>query len=444
MRGFYVEEGEKRMKGAWFFTSFVLLALLATACSRNPDNLTPARPTTTAVDSLPVQPSSTPTTQAQVDTPATPQPSAVLPTLTVELSEPAPTIPATQGAEPPPSIPTSTSPGAPCLDEAVFVGDITVPDGTLFRPGEAFTKTWRVKNTGTCTWDTGYSLVYISGDIMNGNFNNPIGPTSPGELADVSVDMAAPMRGGEQTGYWQFKNASGQPFGVGFNRGGPLWVKINVTFFDPDPQPTAVVIMPPPQFGPTPTLGVSAGPTPTRSVSAGPTPTRSVSVGLAPTPTSRSVPTPTPAFVVVNPTAPPASIGCTPQQNTVYVDQMLTLINQARAESGLQPVFLQSQLSQAALKHSIDMACNRFVDHHGSNGSTWYDRVQAEGYANPRSSRENIKVGTNVQETFDWWMDSQIHRDNILFPNVTEVGIGYVFVPGSPFGSYFTLLLSRR
>jgi uncharacterized protein YkwD len=123
---------------------------------------------------------------------------------------------------------------------------------------------------------------------------------------------------------------------------------------------------------------------------------------------------------------------------------MLSLINQARADNDLQPVFLQSQLSAAALKHSIDMACNQIVDHHGSNGSTWYSRVESEGYANPRSARENIKVGTNVQDSFNWWMGSQIHRENILFPSVTEAGIGYVFVPGSPYGSYFTLVLARR
>jgi uncharacterized protein YkwD len=123
---------------------------------------------------------------------------------------------------------------------------------------------------------------------------------------------------------------------------------------------------------------------------------------------------------------------------------MLSLINQARAENGLQPVFLQSQLSAAALQHSTDMACNRFVDHDGSDGSTWYARVEAQGYANPRSARENIYVGADAQGTFNWWMGSQVHRDNILFPTVTEAGIGYVNLPGSPYGSYFTLVLAKR
>jgi uncharacterized protein YkwD len=148
--------------------------------------------------------------------------------------------------------------------------------------------------------------------------------------------------------------------------------------------------------------------------------------------------------VAANPTEPPAKTGCAPQQNQAYVNEMLTLINKARAEYGLQPVFLQSQLTAAALKHSTDMACNRFVDHDGSDSSTWSSRVQNQGYANPRSTRENIYVGADAQGTFMWWMGSPVHRDNILFPTVTEAGIGYVFLPGSPYGSYFTLVLANR
>ncbi|PIU90073.1 MAG: hypothetical protein COS63_04110, partial [Anaerolineae bacterium CG06_land_8_20_14_3_00_57_67] len=48
-------------------------------------------------------------------------------------------------------------------DWAQFVADITVPDGASFAPGAAFTKTWRLKNIGTCTWTTSYALVFVSG-----------------------------------------------------------------------------------------------------------------------------------------------------------------------------------------------------------------------------------------------------------------------------------------
>src|SRR5512135_3467629 len=48
-------------------------------------------------------------------------------------------------------------------DRAQFIADVTVPDGTRFSPGAAFTKTWRLKNVGTCTWSTSYTLVFSSG-----------------------------------------------------------------------------------------------------------------------------------------------------------------------------------------------------------------------------------------------------------------------------------------
>ena len=53
---------------------------------------------------------------------------------------------------------------ATTCDWAQFITDATVPDGTSFAPGTAFRKTWRLRNIGTCTWTTGYSLVYDSGE----------------------------------------------------------------------------------------------------------------------------------------------------------------------------------------------------------------------------------------------------------------------------------------
>jgi len=63
--------------------------------------------------------------------------------------------------------PASTPPPAGC-DRAQFISDVTVPDGTTFAPGAAFNKTWRLKNVGTCTWTTSYSLVFDSGEKMGG------------------------------------------------------------------------------------------------------------------------------------------------------------------------------------------------------------------------------------------------------------------------------------
>ena len=43
-----------------------------------------------------------------------------------------------------------------CTDRAQFVADVTVPDGTRYDPGATFTKTWRLRNIGTCTWTTSW------------------------------------------------------------------------------------------------------------------------------------------------------------------------------------------------------------------------------------------------------------------------------------------------
>jgi hypothetical protein len=131
-------------------------------------------------------------------------------------------VPATMTASP--------ASAAPACDWAQFVADVTVPDGTRFDPGATFTKTWRLRNIGTCTWTTGYSMFFESGTQM-GNTTSVAMPSNvaPGQTVDVSVNMTAPNAAGHYIGYWKFKNASGTPFGIGFNSTRAWWVEINVT-----------------------------------------------------------------------------------------------------------------------------------------------------------------------------------------------------------------------
>ncbi len=77
---------------------------------------------------------------------------------------------------------------------AKWVKDVTVPDGTEFAPGDTFTKTWRLKNVGTCTWNNDYDLVFDSGDKMGGSNVEDIniGNVAPGDEVDISVDLTAP------------------------------------------------------------------------------------------------------------------------------------------------------------------------------------------------------------------------------------------------------------
>src|SRR5512142_1704318 len=98
---------------------------------------------------------------------------------------------------------------------ASFVADITIPDGTYINPGAAFTKTWRLKNVGTCAWSNKYSLVFVSGERM-GALSPIFLPryVSPGQTVDMpAVDMIAPTSGGAFRGYWKLQNGTGTTFG---------------------------------------------------------------------------------------------------------------------------------------------------------------------------------------------------------------------------------------
>ncbi|MCJ7583876.1 MAG: NBR1-Ig-like domain-containing protein, partial [Anaerolineales bacterium] len=115
-------------------------------------------------------------------------------------------------------------------DWAQFVADITVPDGTNFAPGAAFTKTWRLKNIGTCTWTTSYALVFVSGSQMGApSVVNLPTSVAPGGTVDVSANMTAPAVNGHYRGYWQLRNASGVLFGIGTSANSSFWVDINVS-----------------------------------------------------------------------------------------------------------------------------------------------------------------------------------------------------------------------
>ncbi len=146
-----------------------------------------------------------------------------------------PTVTPTPGAGTP-----SVTPVPGTCDRVVFVDDVTVPDGSNYAPGATFTKTWRLKNAGTCTWSTSYSLVFVSGDKLGGPDAAPMPrAVAPGQTVDVSVPLTAPTTIGTYRGYWQFKNASGQLFGIGASYNKPWWVDIRVITGTPmTPTPT--------------------------------------------------------------------------------------------------------------------------------------------------------------------------------------------------------------
>jgi hypothetical protein len=109
------------------------------------------------------------------------------------------------------------------------VRDITISDGTYFTPGAEFTKTWRLQNIGSCTWDEDYSLVFDSGERMQGDRRSPLpDDVRPGETVDISLELIAPSSRGRYTGYWLLENADGDRFGVGDRANTAFWVEIRV------------------------------------------------------------------------------------------------------------------------------------------------------------------------------------------------------------------------
>ncbi|CAG1011518.1 partial Thermophilic serine proteinase, partial [Anaerolineae bacterium] len=122
----------------------------------------------------------------------------------------------------PPPPPTAT-PVSNGYDNAAFLSHITFPDGTVVSPGQSLIKTWRLRNTGTTTWDVGYQLVFISGEQMNAPSAVDVPNTAPGSTADISINLTAPTSQGEHTGYWRLRNPQGTYFGL------KIRVKINVS-----------------------------------------------------------------------------------------------------------------------------------------------------------------------------------------------------------------------
>lgn len=130
------------------------------------------------------------------------------------------------------------------------------------------------------------------------------------------------------------------------------------------------------------------------------------------------------AVVVADP-ARPAEDG--------WADRVISLVNQFRLSNGLEPLKRNAFLDRAAMAQSRDMLARDFFSHINPDGKDPGDRATAAGY---RWSRilENLAVGqTTAREAVEAWVRSKDgHREAMLDPAVTEVGVGYVFAPFDP------------
>lgn len=100
----------------------------------------------------------------------------------------------------------------PLIDELTFLADVTVPDGAMLEAGRAFTKTWRIRNTGTSTWGEGYFLFHTGGDRMGGPERVALPALRPDEAGEVSVELVAPQTPGRHRTTWKSRNPRERAF----------------------------------------------------------------------------------------------------------------------------------------------------------------------------------------------------------------------------------------
>ncbi|NWF64707.1 MAG: hypothetical protein HXY38_10410 [Chloroflexi bacterium] len=266
-----------------------------------------------------------------------------------------------------------------CQDSAVLVRDVTIPDGTQMKPGEPFTKTWEFINNGACPW-YGYTIKFAAGDPMNAPLSAPIPDTLIKQTVQVSVNLIAPTANGAYTGYFTLNDPTGKDVPIGTEK--TFWVKIVV--------------------------GNTVVPQATSSSGGN------------------------------SPAAASGGGNCKYSQNSGYVQQIISLINQERANAGLPALTVDPILSNAAQFHAAEMACAGKISHTGSDGSSAHARIVAFGYA-PSYAEEIIYGGGGPQAAVTWWMNDPIHRDAILSAKSTQMGVGYAYYSNGSYGDYFVV-----
>lgn len=336
------------------FSAAFLMPFLLAACGGN----APIKPSPAIT---PVPPTISTSTQALVTETSTPVPATQTPTT------------------PPPTNPPD------CTDAASFVADVTVPDAAVFRKGAAFTKTWRVQNTGTCYWNNQYHLVFFSGAQMGAPDSISLSETKPGDMLDLSVNMTAPNEANTYRANFEIHNPAGVKMMIDKNT--KLWVII-------------VVSNAPAASGGESGTGSGAG----------------ASGGSA---------------LLVS--------TCAFTTDSSRVNDVIAAINAYRAQNGLTAYNLNAQLSLAAQSHSEDAACNGLFGHNGTDGSMPISRVAAAGYS-ASSVTENVYGSfppLSGQGVVNWWAIDQTdprHNQNLISAQYKDIGIGYAFF--NNFGYY--------
>jgi len=188
------------------FGSSLLLSLLMSACGSKDAEATPTL-SVELIQTLAVITFSVGQTQTAMSMPSsTPTPTATAsPTSTSTLA-----VTSTSGT--PRASGAGVAPTTSCYSMA-FVADVSIPDNTTMRPGQTFTKTWHVRNNGTCAWESGFKFNFIGGEAMGGATLTLDKAVNPGTETELSVAMTAPNTSGSHRSNWRMATAAGANFG---------------------------------------------------------------------------------------------------------------------------------------------------------------------------------------------------------------------------------------
>jgi polar amino acid transport system substrate-binding protein len=141
-----------------------------------------------------------------------------------------------------PATPVATAAPPVCVDGMAYVADLNLDDGGMtappaMQPNQQFSKGWRIRNSGTCSWDADYALAFVRGNVpdarMGGGAVRVGREVKPGETVDLQADLAAPGVPGTYQGFWQMNNGNQEYFGE------TVWVGIQVPGAQPPAQPGA-------------------------------------------------------------------------------------------------------------------------------------------------------------------------------------------------------------
>jgi hypothetical protein len=271
-----------------------------------------------------------------------------------------------------------------CSDSAAFVSDVSIPDFTNFKQGAAFTKTWRVKNTGTCTWTNEYTLVFLAGTRMSKPDPISLSLTKPGDTLDISTNLTAPGQDNVYRSDFEIHNPGRTAIPI--DKSTNLWVIITVG------------------------SGSASSGSGTGAGSGAGTGTGSGAASGAGLLTSVC------AFTI----------------DPIRVNDVITAINAYRKDAGLPAYSVNAQLTGAAQSHSNDMACNNLFVHVGSDGSNPAQRIASAGFS-ASAATENV-YGSFPPLTgagaVGWWkadLTDPNHNLNLISTQYTSIGVGYSF-----------------